>query len=337
MLPLPVGERAGVRGVFLYLMNLPQSGWWECRIQVNLDNAELCSAALLEAGCSGVWVQDSDFVDDGENAQLENRAEATVTGYLTEPELDETACREKVQPSLDEYNIAGHLECEWMPAQDWAESWRENFPPLEARPFIVTAPWHKIETGNAINICIDPGLAFGTGQHPTTHLCLELLAQQYKSTFPATALDVGCGSGILSIALAKLAAQNNHPIEITASDLDPWCVSATSENAQQNNVEIEVIEAAGLDWCKSTFDLVLANLMSDVLIPLAPDLAKVTHSKSTLIVSGISLPRVDGVEAALHQAGFVTREKRIGQGELRDGKIEEWAALVLSKSGFCGE
>jgi len=92
-----------------------------------------------------------------------------------------------------------------------------------------------------------------------------------------------------------------------------------------------VVEAAGLDWCKSTFDLVLANLMSDVLIPLAPDLAKVTHSKSTLIVSGISLPRVDDVETALCQAGFRTREKRVEQGECRDGKTEEWAALVLGK------
>jgi ribosomal protein L11 methylase PrmA len=82
---------------------------------------------------------------------------------------------------------------------------------------------------------------------------------------------------------------------------------------------------------------VLANLMSDVLIPLAPDLAKMTHPQSTLIISGISLPRVDDVENALHGSGFVTREKRIGQGELRDGKIEEWAALVLSKSGFCEE
>lgn len=99
-------------------MNLPQSGWWECRIKVTPDNTELCSAALLEAGCSGVWVQDSDFVDDGENAQLEARIEATVTGYLTEPSLDETACRAAVQPALDEYHISGKLECEWMPAQD---------------------------------------------------------------------------------------------------------------------------------------------------------------------------------------------------------------------------
>ena len=165
-------------------MNLPQSGWWECRIKVNPDSAELCSAALLEAGCSGVWVQDSDFVDDGENAQLAARAEATVTGYLTESSLDEAACRAKVQPALDGYNIAGHIECEWMPAQDWAENWRENFPPLKAGPFLVTAPWHEIEIENSISVCIDPGLAFGTGQHPTTHLCLELLAQCYKSTFP---------------------------------------------------------------------------------------------------------------------------------------------------------
>lgn len=311
------------------MKNLPQSGWWECRIITEIDRTEIGSQALLDAGCSGVWVQDSDFVDDGESATLHQRNKATITGYLTEPNLTTADCEAKIRPALHAYDIQEELTCEWMPAQDWADNWRENFPPLEAGPFLITAPWHEIEKNSAINVCIDPGLAFGTGQHPTTHLCLELLANIYKSTFPKTALDVGCGSGILSIALAKLAAQHQHEIAITASDLDPWCVSATRENAANNAATLEVVEAAGLDWCKSTFDLVMANLMSDILIPLAPELARVVRPQGNLIVSGISLPRLQDVETALHEAGFETQEKHIGQGEIRNGEMEEWAAMSL--------
>jgi ribosomal protein L11 methyltransferase len=172
-------------------------------------------------------------------------------------------------------------------------------------------------------IRLDPGLAFGTGQHPTTQMCLELLSERASTLAGKTLLDVGCGSGVLSIAACKMGAQ------ATASDFDPHCTEATRENAAMNDVQFSVVEAAGLDWCQETFDVVIANLMSDLLITLAPALARVAKEQSTLIVSGISSPRADEVEGALHQAGFSIHEKRERNGELRGNVQERWTAFVF--------
>ncbi len=173
---------------------------------------------------------------------------------------------------------------------------------------------------------LDPGLAFGTGQHPTTRLCLEFLGEQLPQFSNPSLLDVGCGSGILSLAAARLGAQ------VTGSDYDPWCARATRENAERNDVQIEVVEAANLDWATQPFDVVVANLMSNLLIQLAPELSRVTRSGGLLITSGISQPRAEEVEAALHENGFATLERRDGEGETRGEMTEWWSGFLLMKN-----
>ena len=229
--------------------------------------------------------------------------------------------------------MAAKLEIEPVPPQDWSTAWRTHFEPIKVGPFLIVPPWldgqQEALTGSTQSLIrIDPGLAFGTGQHPTTQMCLELLVAQLPLQDDAgpTVLDVGCGSGILSILAARLGAS------AIASDLDPWCVRATRDNAALNNVTLSVVQAAGLDWARKPFDLVIANLMSALLVTLAPQLARATREGGTLIVSGISAPRAAEVEAALCRAGFQVIEKREQDGEQRGDFIERWTAFVMRKN-----
>jgi ribosomal protein L11 methyltransferase len=304
--------------------HLSEEEWLLCRLTTAPDLTDTCSNWLLENGCEGVQVEDTTIkFDESEDATLEARENVVVTGYLR-GDLETGA---QLRKFWQEAGLEASLEIEPVETKDWANQWRENFPPLEIGPFLVTPTWEDVEPSDKIIIRLDPGLAFGTGQHPTTHMCLELLA---KVVQPGTRLlDVGCGSGILSVAGAKLGAT------VTGSDLDPWCVEATLENAKLNDVEIEVHGDADLGWMKAPFPLVIANLMSDLLIRLSAELARVTEVGGTLVVSGISLPRADEVEAALQKAGFETLEKHDMEGESRSegdsSWTERWAAFILRR------
>ncbi len=298
--------------------------WLLCRLTCLPEDAERCAHWLHDNGSEGVQIEDTRIkFDQSEDATLESREEVVVTGYVCG--ALETGL--ELQENWLEAELDATLEIEAIEAKDWANSWRENFPPLEIGPFLITPTWENVPDSQKIIIKLDPGLAFGTGQHPTTHLCLELLAQTAQSG--QRALDVGCGSGILSVALAKLGAR------VTGSDLDPWCVEATTQNALLNNVEIEVHGDADLGWMKAPFPFVIANLMSDLLIRLAPELSRVTEIGGTLVVSGISAPRAGEVENALQAAGFVTRQKVEMDGETRSegdsSWTETWAAFVFRR------
>lgn len=300
-----------------------EESWLCARLTVAPEDTDIAANWLLEQGCEGVQVEDLTILfDESEDATIVPRDDATLTGYLRGAEAEAKALRAAELP------FAGQLEVAPVESQDWSTQWRENFPPLEIGPFLVVPTWEEApDVPGKTVLRLDPGLAFGTGQHPTTSLCLELLAENVRPG--VRVLDVGCGSGILSLAAAKLGA------EVTGSDLDPWCVQATRENAELNGVHVEVQERADLDWVQQPYPLVIANLMSDLLIRLAPELARVTQSGGTLIVSGISAPRAGDVEAALQAAGFETRRNEIRDGEVRgegpEGWTERWAAFVFER------
>ncbi|RYG62747.1 50S ribosomal protein L11 methyltransferase [bacterium] len=303
---------------------ISEEKWLLCRLITTPDNSDVCANWLLENGCEGVQVEDTHIkFDESEDATLEAKEEIVVTGYLR----GDLETGLSLQEAWTESGFEASLEIEPVETKDWANQWRENFPPLEIGPFLVTPTWEDVAESEKIVIRLDPGLAFGTGQHPTTHMCLELLAEVV--TPGVRLLDVGCGSGILSVAGAKLGAT------VTGSDLDPWCVEATLENAKLNEVEIEVHGDADLGWMKAPFPLVVANLMSDLLIRLSPELARVTEVGGILVVSGISLPRADDVEVALRSVGFETWQKRTMEGESRtegdSSWTERWAAFTFRR------
>ena len=304
-------------------MSSPQDSWHLIRLTVAPENAETASNFLLDCGCEGVQIEDTAIVfDQSEDATLIQREQTVLTGYRRD---DATQTPGDVAALVARIGFEADFYVEAVASHDWANEWRENFPPLEIGRFLIVPSWEDAPPSDKIAIELDPGLAFGTGQHPTTRMCLELLGE--LNLDGQRLLDVGCGSGILSIAAAKLGA------DVVGSDLDEWCIAATRENAEKNNVEVDAKLVANLDWASEPFPLVVANLMSDLLIRLAPELARVTEVGGILVVSGISAPRADEVEIALNNAGFETQIARQMDGESRaegdESWTERWAAFVL--------
>lgn len=299
--------------------------WTKLSLEVATADSELAANALMEAGCGGVQIDDTQLqFDASEDATFLPRDRAEVSSFVETAQAEPMSAA--VRASLRAAGLESEVTLTPVVDEDWANSWRQNFPILHIGPFQIVPSWEEAPP-EGLTLRLDPGLAFGTGQHPTTFLCLEMLADEMTANPPATVFDVGCGSGILSLAAAKL----NPAARIVASDFDAQCVTATIENAAENNVTIEVHEAAGAAWTSEKFDLVIANLMSDLLIRLAPELRAAVRPGGTLIVSGISSPRADEVEAALVSAGFLKTLKRERDGDLRGDPagdyLERWAAF----------
>jgi ribosomal protein L11 methyltransferase len=165
--------------------------------------------------------------------------------------------------------------------QDWERAWMDQFQPLRfGRRLWVCPHWHTPPQPEDVNIMLDPGLAFGTGTHPTTALCLEWLdAQELRDK---TVIDYGCGSGILAIAAAKLGARH-----IWAVDYDPQALTATASNASANHVDERISVHAPETLPAITADILLANILSGPLLQLAPRLAGLVQPGGKLVLSGI--------------------------------------------------
>ncbi len=165
--------------------------------------------------------------------------------------------------------------------QDWERAWMDQFQPLRfGRRLWVCPHWHSPPQPEAVNILLDPGLAFGTGTHPTTALCLEWLDAQ--ELHDKTVIDYGCGSGILAIAAAKLGARR-----IWAVDYDPQALTATTNNARANQVDEHISIHAPEALPAVTADVLLANILSGPLLELAPRFASLVRPGGKLVLSGI--------------------------------------------------
>ena len=253
--------------------------------------AESLSDALLEAGALSVSVEDADSDTEDEqplfgepgsepNTQAWSRNRVIVLlGDGTDPEQLLAAARLDLENAAE---LTWHLRP--VPDADWVRLTQSQFGPITVGSRILIVPsWHadqmplEPEPGR-IAIQLDPGLAFGTGSHPTTHLCLEWLAAELPPG--AAMLDYGCGSGILAIAAALLGAR-----EITGVDIDEQAVQATRDNALVNRVVLHALLPD--DLTEGLFDVVVANILSNPLKVLAPMLAGRVRSGGQLILSGV--------------------------------------------------
>jgi ribosomal protein L11 methyltransferase len=219
----------------------------------------------------------------------------SISGYLTEVE-GSTAHAEELREELLRLGVAS-VELATVPDEDWSELWKIHFKPrLVGEKIWIRPTWEDApaEPGQ-IEIVLDPGQAFGTGDHPTTRVCLQMMER-----FPLagkSVYDLGCGSGILAIAAVKLGAE-----PVLASDIDPISVAVTRENTTLNGVSFPVSDGAG--FVGEMFDVVISNIISATLIRLAPEAADHVKPGGLWIVSGIIQSNWPDVRAAAERAGF---------------------------------
>ncbi|MCL6593766.1 MAG: 50S ribosomal protein L11 methyltransferase, partial [Alicyclobacillus sp.] len=216
----------------------------------------------------------------------------------------------------------GQARTQWtaerVEESSWANAWQEDFPPLPVgRRFFIVPKWlaGQTETGERIPLILEPGMAFGTGFHPTTQLCLEALED--LPVAGQTGLDVGCGTGILAVAMAKLGAT-----AVRAVDLDPVAVSAARQNVADNGLSDRVTVVQG-DLLHGTpaqgYAVVTANILRDAVIALIPQAAEVMQSGGALVVSGFVEEQADAVRTALTGHRFALA-RTLQRGD--------WVALV---------
>lgn len=236
-----------------------------------------------------------------------------VSFYLENNEDSKNALAE-ISKSFD--NLTVEKVCD----EDWANNWKEYYKPLHIGKNVVIRPvWEEYTPAeNEKVIALDPGAAFGTGSHETTSMCIELLESVVQNG--DRALDVGCGSGILSVAACVLGAH-----EVCAVDIDELAVKTTMENAALNGIGGDVIDATVGSLTENVsgkFDVVVANIVADVIISLSKDIGGYMEDCGALICSGIIDDRVCDVKKAFSANGFVV-EKALHK--------KEWNAFLLRK------
>ena len=279
---------------------------WLCAIiETAEESVEILSDALLEVGALAVDVQDAAAGTADERPIFAEPGEAPANGWRSNRVGALFAVDADLYTLVPEALAAAGLSTtaafsiERVEDADWVRLTQSQFHPMQITPRLWVVPsWHTPPDSAAINIALDPGVAFGTGAHPTTRLCLRWLAETV--TPDADVLDYGCGSGILAIAAMKLGAASACGI-----DIDPQAVLAAQQNAQKNGVDIALATAE--QDVAGPAQIVVANILANPLTVLAPLLARLTRSGGRIALSGILVEQADAVLEAYAPKFTMTR------------------------------
>ena len=210
-----------------------------------------------------------------------------------------------------------------MDSQVWMEGWKEGFKPIFSEKFCIHPPWDKPSQAGLIYIDIEPGMAFGTGQHATTQICIKALESlDEKDISGKRCLDVGTGTGVLAIAAKKLGF-----VEVIGTDIDHLAVESATYNCKLNGTDVAVFAGSCPEFWPDgreflPVDFVIANILPIVLFRILPDLSRVTALGGKLLLSGILLEQVEEMTKAASSLGF---------NLLRSTELEGWGALLLGK------
>lgn len=300
--------------------------WKKLTIETTTQATDMLSYALGEYGVQGIEVQDKIPLSEADKKAMfidilpelpPDDGVAYVSCYLDEG-MDVAALSEYIREQLEEMSAymdtgAGRITLGETEDKDWINNWKEFFHPFRLEDNIVIQPtW----TENAdikkedIVVYIDPGTAFGTGSHETTRLCISGLKRYVRAGAGVSVLDLGCGSGILSIIAAKLGAG-----KIYGVDIDELAVAASRENMERNGVKSDRYEISRGDVIgdkdfadniakTGSFDIVIANILADVIIPLSSVVKSFLKKDGVFISSGIIQEKEEAVRAALLANGF---------------------------------
>lgn len=270
--------------------------WLQVRLAITPEQAETYEDALLEVGAVSVTFMDAEdqpiFEPDLGTTPLWSHTHLLA---LFEADTDETALIAHLQllcgGSLPEHHV------ERIEDQDWERSWMDNFQPMRfGRRLWIVPSWHAAPEPDAVNLLLDPGLAFGTGTHPTTALCLEWLDGQPLDN--CCVLDFGCGSGILAIAALLLGAP-----QAVGTDIDPQALEASRDNASRNGIDPARFPVyLPADLPQQPADVVVANILAGPLVSLAPQITALVKGGGRLALSGILAEQADEVRAAYADA-----------------------------------
>ncbi|MMZ44103.1 Ribosomal protein L11 methyltransferase [compost metagenome] len=318
--------------------------WNEITIHTTEEAIEMISNFLHEAGAGGVSIEESGSLNkprDTSYGQWYDRplndipeGQAIIKGYFAE-EVDMDSIRSQIEPRVEELRTFDidpgevQYELKTVDEDDWANAWKQYFKPLRVSDRLTIKPtWEDYEPASEEEkiIELDPGMAFGTGTHPTTSLCLRTLESVIKGG--EEVIDVGTGSGILAIGAVKLGAKH-----VLALDLDPVAVSSARENTRLNGLEEHItIKESDLLSVLNASDptlgiqlpvkLVVANILAEIILLFIDDVYKALEPGGIYIASGIWKNKEEVVETALKAAGFEIAEI---------SRDEDWLAFVARK------
>ena len=305
--------------------------WLEITIHTTAESIEDTAALLTSAGFQELVLEDQnqfedfleqnkacwDYIDEDLQQQLQGLSRIKL--YLEDSETEALA---RLTALTEENNLSMGVEA--MPETDWENSWQEHYPAVEVGENLIVLPYWLAETDKSgrLPVILDPGLTFGTGAHPSTQMVMEAMEQLVTPN--SHCLDLGSGSGILSIAALRLGAQSAIGV-----DIDPKAEDIARENAAYNGFSLPSFSACTGDVTRDKtlmsrlaageYDLVLVNIVADVIINLAPVLPRFLRSHSTLICSGILDSRLADVTAALEKAGLTVTQTK---------SKEDWRCVI---------
>lgn len=309
--------------------------WNEVKVETASEAVEAISNILMEAGASGVAIEDTlDIENFKSDAYGEILDKETYTGLeegaLVMAYFPETIFLPEILPfiktqiaKLPEYGLAigkNEMTVSEVEDENWATAWKKYYHPVRVTRYLTIVPsWETYESAdpNEKIITLDPGMAFGTGTHPTTNLTLQALEVSLRGG--ETVLDVGTGSGVLSIASKHFGAK-----DVYAYDLDEVAVRAAKENMDLNPVAADVHVSANdlLKGVTIEADVIVANILADIILLMIPDAWRLLKQTGKLIVSGIIADKKDLVIEAMEAQGFVVEEIL---------QQKDWFAIILGK------